>query len=74
MDTTCQAVMCIILKIVTKCLIKSFRVTAGFQHQASLSLGAGYEQTRGKDRELEKARGQEGAEMMSETAVMTDTA
>ena len=37
LDTDCQSVMHILLKTVTQCLIKSFRITAGFQHQASPS-------------------------------------
>lgn len=51
--------MCIIFKIVTKCLIKSFRVTAGFQHQASPSPA--WEQDcwadTGRDRELRRRPG-----------------
>lgn len=35
LDTTCQLVMHINLKIVTKYLIKSFKITAGFSHLAS---------------------------------------
>lgn len=49
--------MRIILKTVTKCLIKSFRITAGFQHQASPSPA--WEQDcwadTGSDRELRRS-------------------
>ena len=49
--------MRIILKTVTKCLIKSFRITAGFQHQASPSPAREQDcwADTGSDRELRRS-------------------